>query len=114
MKRSSVRPSVCLICRLQQRRVAGLLLSAPPAQDIDGQQSPALSSKCERCHVDSRWTRLNADLFFSLQLESHRRTSGDQRNYCVCLLHRYYITTPVLSRGTLHIFSLAGPNPAFL
>jgi len=64
MKRSSVRPSVCLICRLQQWRVAGLLLSAPPAQDIDGQQSPALSSKCERCHVDSRWTRLNADLFF--------------------------------------------------
>ena len=27
------------------------------------QQAPALSSKCEQCHVDSRLTRLNTDLF---------------------------------------------------
>jgi len=67
-------PSVCPIDRLQQRLAAGLLLSAPQIGDIDLllhsepaagalQHAPALSSKCGQCHVDSRWTRLNTDLF---------------------------------------------------
>ena len=59
----SVRPSVCPIWP-QQRRAAGLLLSAVRAGDIDRQRrspgaaarcrSTALSSKCGQCHVDSR------------------------------------------------------------
>jgi len=52
---------------MQQRRAAGLLLSAVRAKDIDRQRrapgsssaaaqgrSTALSSKCGQCHVDSR------------------------------------------------------------
>jgi len=38
------RPSVCPVVRQQQRRAAGLLLSALLAGDIDRQQAPALSS----------------------------------------------------------------------
>jgi len=51
MKRSSVRPSVCPIIRPQQRRAAGLLLSAVWEQDISSKgatargRSTALSSK---------------------------------------------------------------------
>ena len=41
-----VYPSVCPVDRQQQRRVAGLLLSAPRPADIDRWQAPALSSKC--------------------------------------------------------------------
>jgi len=45
MKRSSVRPSVCPIDRQQQRRAAGLLLSAVRRGDIDRQRrTPAPSS----------------------------------------------------------------------
>jgi len=40
----SVRPAVCPIDRQQQWRVAGLLLNAPRAGDIDSQQMPARSS----------------------------------------------------------------------
>ena len=63
----SVRQSVCPTSRTQQRRAAGLLLSAVRAKDIDRQhrapgsnsaaargRSTALSSKCGQCHVDSR------------------------------------------------------------
>jgi len=66
MKRSSVRlsvcPSVCPIIRPQQRRAAGLLLSAMWAGDIDRQRQPgaqqqrrrswARSSKREQCHAE--------------------------------------------------------------
>ena len=65
--RLSVRQSVCPISRTQQRRAAGLLLSAVRAKDIDRQRrapgsssaaargrSTALSSKCGQCHVDTR------------------------------------------------------------
>jgi len=65
MKRSaSIRPSVCPVDRQQQQRAAGLLLRTRRAGDIDRQQSTALSSKCGQCHVDSRGTRLNTDLFY--------------------------------------------------
>jgi len=37
----SVRPSVCPASRTQQRRAAGLLLSAVRAKDIDGQRRAA-------------------------------------------------------------------------
>jgi len=64
----SVRQSVCPISQTQQRRAAGLLLSAVRAKDIDRQRralgsisaaargrSTALSSKCgDQCHADSR------------------------------------------------------------
>ena len=63
----SVRQSVCPISRTQQRRAAGLLLSAVRAKDIDRQRrapgsssaaargrSTALSSKCGQCHADRR------------------------------------------------------------
>jgi len=40
MKRSRVRPSVCLIIGPQPRRAAGLLLSAVWAGDIDRQRRP--------------------------------------------------------------------------
>jgi len=66
MKRSGVRPSVCPVIRPQQRREAGLLLSAVQAGDIDRQRRApcsngaaargrrsALSSKHGECHVDS-------------------------------------------------------------
>ena len=56
--------SVCPIIRPQQRRAAGLLLSAPRSGDIDRApssksaaargSSAALSSKRGQCHVDSR------------------------------------------------------------
>jgi len=55
----SVRPSVCTIDQQQQRRAAGLLLSAVQAGNIDRQQVTALSSKCGQCPVDSRGTTLN-------------------------------------------------------
>ena len=50
-------PSVCPVIRPQQRRTAGLLLSAMRAKGIAQQQrssSTALSSKCGQCHVDSQ------------------------------------------------------------
>jgi len=65
----SVCPSVCPIIRPQQRRAAGLLLSAVPTGDLDRQwqapctqqqratarnRSTALSSKCGQCRVNSR------------------------------------------------------------
>ena len=64
MKRSSIRPSAGLSLP-QQRRAAGLLLSAVHAEDSDRQRRPpsayqqrrrstALSSKCRQCHVVSR------------------------------------------------------------
>jgi len=75
MKRSSVRPSVCAIIRQEQRRAAGLLLSAVRAGDISRQRrapmqqqrrrSTAFSSKCGQCHVDGRGRRLNTDLLQS-------------------------------------------------
>ena len=59
--------SVFIMYLSQQRRTAGLLLSAVRAEDIDRQRrapgsssaaargrSTALSSKCGQCHVDSR------------------------------------------------------------
>jgi len=68
MKRSRVRPSVrlsvCSIVGQQERRAARLLLSAPPAGDVDRQlrapafsvqqrrRSTALSSKCGQRYVD--------------------------------------------------------------
>ena len=66
--RPSVRQSVCPISRTQQRRAAGLLLSAVRAKDIDRQRrAPGSSSAAARqqerrgtqqqmgqCHVDSR------------------------------------------------------------
>jgi len=42
----SVRPSVCSIDRQQQRRAAGLLLSAP-RQEIDGLHDDAVCIACE-------------------------------------------------------------------
>ena len=79
--RPSIHPSVCPIDRQQQRWPASLLLSAQRAGNIDRQlralaprtscsqvqqqrrRSTALSSKCGQCHVDSRGTRMNTDLF---------------------------------------------------
>ena len=63
MKRSGVCLSVSPVDRQQQRRAAGLLLSAPRAGDIGQQQATALGRKCGQCRVDSRGTRLNTDLF---------------------------------------------------
>jgi len=61
MKRSSVRPSVCLFHRSTieaKQHAEGLLLSAPRARDVDRQQAPALSSKCVQCHADDAENRL--------------------------------------------------------
>jgi len=96
----SVRPSVCPIDREQQRRAAGLLLSAPRMGDIDWllhgapaagapccgpcaagvsaqqqrRRSTVLSSKYEQRYVHRRRRRLNADTdLFCL------RGSGNQK-----------------------------------
>jgi len=65
--RPSVRQSICAISQTQQRRAAGLLLSAVRAKDIDRQRrAPGSNSaaaraatrrsaaKCGQCHVDNR------------------------------------------------------------
>ena len=99
---SSVRLSVFSIDREQQRRAAGLLLSAVWVGDMDRQQAPALSSKCGQCHVDSRGTRLNTDLLMQsvahiaaevlvmqhLRCEMSSLWGHLQQQLFVCLRHR--------------------------
>jgi len=69
----SVRQSVCPISRTQQRRAAGLLLSAVRAKDIDRQRrAPGSSSAAARglgtaanadnVMLTAELTRLNTDL----------------------------------------------------
>ena len=89
--RKSVRlTSVCLSRRRQQqRRAAGLVLSAAAgAIAVAGRgaqqqrrRSTTLSSKCGQCHVDSRRTRLNADLFCSVAHSTICHPTSPQR-YC--------------------------------
>jgi len=87
-ERSSIGLSVCSIIRLQQRRVAGLLLRAVWAGDIDRQRRARAAVRCVCvcvcvcacvracvraracvcvcvcvCDVDSRKTRMNRELF---------------------------------------------------
>ena len=115
MKRSRVRLSVCPIDRQQQRRAAGLLLSAPRAGYVDRLlhgapagcsrhdvlQVPALSSKCGQRHVDSRCRRLNTDLFNVTPLtqccnlkqvsdEPARHTVSQSRLECCTQAHVQY------------------------
>jgi len=76
---------------MQQRRAAGLLLSAVRAKDIDRQRrapggssaaarvrSTALSSKCGQCHVDSRINEAKHRQFHYLRSRQFpfSRTSG--------------------------------------
>ena len=68
----SVRPSVCPVVRQQERRVAGLLLSALRAGDISREQAPVLSSNGAAARrtaanagsvmLTAELTRLNTDL----------------------------------------------------
>ena len=64
MKPSSV--CLCPVDQQQQRRAAGLLLSAPRAGDIDRQRATALTSTRRQCNVDSRGMRLYTDLLILL------------------------------------------------
>jgi len=57
--RTSVRLSVCPVDRQQQRRVAGLLLSAPPAGDIDRQRR-APGTQQQRRYSTARRSAANA------------------------------------------------------
>jgi len=64
---SFVRPSVCPIDRQQQRRPAGLLLSALRTGGIDrllqGRRLAVSSGReCGQCYVVSRRKKLNGDL----------------------------------------------------
>ena len=89
--RPSVRPSVCPISQTQQRRAAGLLLSAVRAKEIDRQRrapgsssaaarvrSTVLSSKCGQRHVDCRINEAEHRQFHYLQSRQFpfARTSG--------------------------------------
>jgi len=64
MKRSSVRPSVCLSHRSTASAACGGFAAERPAESrYRSMQATALRSKCGQCHVDNRGTRLNTDLF---------------------------------------------------
>ena len=59
MKRSNVRPSVCLSVSLSHRWPAGLLLSAPRAEDID-RLLPAPAPRSSRRRAEQQIRRSTA------------------------------------------------------
>jgi len=64
MKRSSVHPSVCAIVRPQQRRAAGLLLSAWRTGDMDPllHGAPAAGTAAQRSAAKAGSVTLTADV----------------------------------------------------
>jgi len=81
MKRSSVRPSVCLshhpsIDNSSSMRRVGLIAGAGAQQQRRRSTATARSSKCGQCRVDSREARLNRDLYLTLQING-KNTQGE-------------------------------------
>jgi len=87
-----IRPSVCPIDRQQQRRAAGLLLSAPRAGNIDRQQAPALAATAPHA---ARRSAANAGIVML--------TAKGRRSTQTCLLGVWPLTLYMLCRRQINI-----------